>query len=422
MKSAFHSVKVTVVATLVGGGLCFAPTLFAASPAQVPQSMNVIKFGDAGTLFVGDSKSATLYAYSVKANSNPDAAKGFNLHNAGSRLAEFAKVPLKDVLIRDMAIHPTSKEAYIAFDVKRKNGYASRLVTVNQAGGIKAVDLAKTAHTSVQFSDAPTADVTFWDKTPMRTFTFTDIDLHKGKVYVSGMSNAEFSSALRVVDYPFNKQKASTTSVEIFHAVHGQKETRAPIQTMSIVTLEDGDYILAAYTCTPLVLIPLKDLKDGAHISGKTIAELGYGNTPIDMIQFASQDFEKNGYRGIILSNRNRSAQFVNLKDVAASSKTDSIGYAGISEHAGTPATKLPMTGLMQLEDQDDYRIATLRRNDETGDIELISFMKNAYLRLDEFVAEYDMPSYQYAGQQLQSKAFQNMLIQDSGLTKFLKP
>ena len=45
-----------------------------------------------------------------------------------------------------------------------------------------------------------------------------------------------------------------------------------------------------------------------------------------------------------------------------------------------------------------------------------------AYLRLDEFVAEYDMPSYQYAGQQLQSKAFQNMLIQDSGLTKFLKP
>lgn len=62
---------------------------------------------------------------------------------------------------------------------------------------------------------------------------------------------------------------------------------------MQFVTLNNEDYVLAAYTCTPLVLIPVKDIKDGAHVVGKTIAEMGYGNAPVDMIQFQSQGMYK---------------------------------------------------------------------------------------------------------------------------------
>jgi hypothetical protein len=47
---------------------------------------------------------------------------------------------------------------------------------------------------------------------------------------------------------------------------------------------------VAAYTCTPIVIIPLDELKDGAHIRGKTIAELGYGNTPADLIAYSKTD------------------------------------------------------------------------------------------------------------------------------------
>ena len=66
------------------------------------------------------------------------------------------------------------------------------------------------------------------------------------------------------------------TSVEIYHTTHNQIETRAPIRAMSFATLGGKPYVVAAYLCTPLVTIPLEDLKDGAHIRGKAIAELGY--------------------------------------------------------------------------------------------------------------------------------------------------
>jgi hypothetical protein len=336
------------------------------------------------------------------------------------KIAIFAKISPLDILIRDLAINPTNKEAYIAFDTKTKSGYLSQIIIVNQSGEIRAFDLKKITHTEVKLTDAPTSDFKYWDKTPMRSFTFTDIDLHKGKVYISGMSNAEFSSALRMVDFPFNDSKVSTTSVEIFHAVHGQMETRAPIQTLTFVTLEDEDYILAAYTFTPLVLIPVKDLKDGAHIVGKTIAEMGYGNTPIDIIKFKSAAMDKVPYEGIILSNKNKSAQFIDLNDIKESNKAASIGYAGIGE-AGTARTTLPLTNLLQLDDQDDYHITSIKRNPDNGSLELLSYLKNVYFRLDEFVSEYDQPSYIYEGQQMQSKTFQNMIIQDIDKTKFIK-
>ncbi|MCL9806978.1 hypothetical protein NAT51_15685 [Flavobacterium amniphilum] len=389
--------------------------------ATNPQSVTVIKFGDDNTLFIGDSKSATLYAYTVPNVDNSSAQKAYNIHDLSNKISTFLKVNPLDLIVRDMSVNPKSKEAYIAIDTKSKNGYTSQIVVVNQDGKIRKFDLVSTKHTEIKINDAPTKDIIFWDKTPMRSLTFTDIDFYKGKLYVSGMSNAEFSSALRVIDYPFNS-KISTTSLEIYHAVHGQNETRAPIQTLQFVNLNNVDYVLAAYTCTPLVLIPVKDLKNGAHIVGKTIAEMGYGNTPVDIIKFQSEDFDKKKYEGIILANRNRTAQFVNLDDLSIGSKTDGIGYAGMAEHAGIPITNLPMTGLMQMEDQDDYHILTMRRNDETGSLELISFLKNLYLRLDEFVTEYDQPTYKYNDpNQIQMKGYQNMMIQDLGQDKFKK-
>lgn len=405
------AISIALASLLLTSGLAFAST---------PQSVTVLKFGGDDTLFVGDSKSATLYAYTVPVGTNAEAQKAYNIHDLSTKIATFAKVGIMDIIVRDMALHPTSKEAYIAFDTKTKTGYVSQIIIVNQAGKIRKFDLVTTKHTETSFTDAPTNNLKIWDKTSLRSMTFTDIDFFKGKVYISGMSNAEFSSVLRVVDYPFIN-KVTSSSVEIFHAVHGQNETRAPIQTMQFITLNNEDYILAAYTCTPLVLIPVKEIKDGAHIVGKTIAELGYGNTPVDIIKFQSEGFDKKPYEGIILANRNRTAQFINLNDITKSATENSIGYTGMIEHSGTPINNLPMIGLMQMDDQDGYHIVTMRRNDETGSLELISFLKNMYLRLDEFVSEYDLPGYEYQGQQLQMKGYQNMMIQDLGKSEFLK-
>jgi hypothetical protein len=49
------------------------------------------------------------------------------------------------------------------------------------------------------------------------------------------------------------------------------------------------------YGCTPLVRFPLADLKDGAHVRGETIGELGYGSNPLDMLTF-SNPFDHKDY------------------------------------------------------------------------------------------------------------------------------
>ena len=58
---------------------------------------------------------------------------------------------------------------------------------------------------------------------------------------------------------------------------------------------------MAAYTCTPLVKVPVADLKPGAHVKGTTIAELGNRNRPLDMIVY-----QKDGKDYLLLANSSR--------------------------------------------------------------------------------------------------------------------
>ena len=70
--------------------------------------------------------------------------------------------------------------------------------------------------------------------------------------------------------------------------------------------------LLAAYTCTPLVKIPVADLKPGQLVKGVTIAELGNGNRPLDMIVY-----QKNGKDYLLMANNKRGVMKVSLDGVA---------------------------------------------------------------------------------------------------------
>jgi hypothetical protein len=92
----------------------------------------------------------------------------------------------------------------------------------------------------------------------------------------------------------------------MYHAVHNQIEARAPIRKMAILDPNGELTLLATYTCTPLVTIPLKDLKDGAHVVGKTIGEMGWGSNPVDVVTF---DTDKGPM--ILLTNSHKSADLM---------------------------------------------------------------------------------------------------------------
>ena len=67
--------------------------------------------------------------------------------------------------------------------------------------------------------------------------------------------------------------------------------------------------------------------------------------------------------------------------------------------------------------------MAALERNVDNGQLDLISYLKNLWFRMDDFVTEYDQPTYKYA-QGFQTdviKSTQNCIISDMGRTKFIK-
>ena len=102
--------------------------------------------------------------------------------------------------------------------------------------------------------------------------------------------SAEFHSSFK------NADKGAT--LQIWHSSHGRFETQAPIRTFVPYSISGKQYVLAAYTCTPLVKIPFSDLKPGAQVKGAEIADLGAGNQPIDMVPY-----KKGGHDYILIAN-----------------------------------------------------------------------------------------------------------------------
>jgi hypothetical protein len=174
---------------------------------------------------------------------------------------------------------------------------------------------------------------------------------------VAGLSNEEFSSALRAIAFPF-QTVAAGTSLEIYHSAHGAFETRAPIRTFVPFNIGNEPHLLAAYTCTPLVEFPIQAIKPGAKLKGKTIAELGNRNRPIDMIVY-----QKDGKDYLLLANQSRGIMKIS---------TDSIEKAeSIEKHVPDGGTKgLPYEtitawkGVSQLDKLDAQHALVLRQQD----------------------------------------------------------
>ena len=122
----------------------------------------------------------------------------------------------------------------------------------------------------------------------------------KGRVFVAGLSNEEFSSNLRAIPFPFSEANGGA-GVEIYHGSHGKFETKSPVRTFTTYDINGEQNLLAAYTCTPLVKIPVSQLKAGEKVKGTTVAELGNRNVPLDMIVY-----KKDGKDYILMANSSR--------------------------------------------------------------------------------------------------------------------
>ncbi len=402
--------------------VAFACCLGAASNASAVDinSISRLAAGPENVLFVADWKSARVHAITLPGAAQKPAGTTFNILDLDSVLSK--QVGGAKVTIEDMVVRPGTAEAYIGVSYGAAKTPALIVVTSDQRA--RRVNLKAAKSTSIALRDAPTSNYKFWRETPERSFTVTDMKWRDGELFIAGLSNQDFASTLRRVHYPFDS-KQSVTSVEIYHTGHNLIETRAPIRAMSFATWGGKPYLVAAYTCTPIVIIPLEDLKDGAHIRGKTIGELGYGNTPADMISFSKTEQGKTE-DFLLLINFERGADVIPVSQVeAASGRPGMDKVVPFGQIAGLDVTSAPLAGAMRVDNLDEKSFIVVRRQLEKDALQLVTIGKELTFRLSDFISEYAFQEYSFKGNAFQLKYIkprQDMLLKDEGFADHIKP
>jgi hypothetical protein len=287
-----------------------ALTLCAAMPCAMTRADNAMKegtpdikhagalaFAPHGVLLVGDTLNAAVYAIDTGDSVAVSDTKSVNIEKVNEKIAAMIGIGADETAINDMVVNPLSGNLYMSVSRGRGPTAAPVIFKADAKGNLSEVSLKKVKFSKAAFTNAPESKE--GGRGNPRMNAITDIQYMQGKVVVAGLSNEEFASKLRLLNYPFDGSEQST-SVEVYHGAHGKLETASPVRTF--VTYENS--VLAAYTCTPLVNIPVNEIKAGSKTLGKTIAELGNRNQPLDMIVYKKGDQDyllmANSARGVM--------------------------------------------------------------------------------------------------------------------------
>jgi len=277
-----------------------------------------LAFAPDGVLFIGDNQQGAVYAIATNDTAGDVANAAINVKGIDKQIAAMLGTTPGDVLINDLAVNPASGNVYLSVSRGRGTGAVPALIKVDAAGKLSEVKLPEARFAKATLNNlAATGN--------QRGQAITDLAYSNGKVIVAGLSNEEFASKLRTLEFPFGKSDGA--SVEMYHGSHGAVETRSPVRTFVTMDIAGAPNVLAAYTCTPLVTFPIAELKGGTKVTGKTVAELGNGNTPLDMITY-----QKDGNEYLLVTNTKRGVMKVSTADITnvAAIRQRIAGTAGL--------------------------------------------------------------------------------------------
>ncbi|MBM3979331.1 MAG: hypothetical protein FJ304_03425 [Planctomycetes bacterium] len=317
------------------------------------KSATTLAFGPKGVLFVGDSAGATIFAIDT-GDTKSAGDKPLNVEKLDSKVASALGVT-DGVRITDVKVNPASGNVYVS--ATRGTGAGTpALLKVARDGTVSAVSLKDIPFASIKIPNPGTGG-----KGPPQVIT--QMSFVSGKLIVAGLSSEEFASTLRVIPFPF-KEADKGAGIQIFHAAHnGRLETNSPIRTFVAYKIGKEDHIMAAYTCTPLVKIPVSELKAGAKVKGTTIAELGNQNQPLDMIVYT-----KGGKDYVLMANSRHG-----ILKLAAADFESAVALKDPVKGGGTAGVKAEnvaeLKDVVQLDKLDDGHALILNK---AGDLKTV--------------------------------------------------
>lgn len=316
------------------------------------QSADVLAFGPDGVLFVGDTRSAAIFAIQTgETSGDPDAAE-FNVEGLNVKIAEALGASSQNLRVNDMAVSPLTGALFVAVTA----GENPALVRISGDNEIAEFSLDGVAFARAELPDPP-ADAEVGEgrrRRNPRGDSITDLAYAETQLLVSGL-NSEVKSTVWTFAFPFSEFDAGST-LEIYHGAHGQSEDYAAMRTFVPFTIDGEPHLLASYVCTPLVKFPLSELESGERVVGTTVAELGNRNRPLDMIVY-----QKDGEDYLLLINSNplRGTQKISTSGIQEN--------AGITERipdgysAGQPLEKIEaLAGAVQLAKLSEERAVVL--------------------------------------------------------------
>ncbi len=351
---------VLIAACLLPAGVASADLGLKAGSVEL-KSVGPLAFGPGGVLLISDPKAATIYA--VATNESADAAKGeVNVPGINGKIASMLGTSASNVRIVDMAANPITGTVYLAVTRSGK----PIVMRVTLAGKISEFALSNVRMSSASIPNAPEDKTTGSGRRQRnnRLFSVTDLAYVDGRVIIAGLSNEQFASNLREVPFPF-KELHGGTAIEIYHGAHGKYETRSPVRTFVPIDLAGDPQIIAAYTCTPLVRIPLADLQPGKKVRGTTVAELGNRNRPLDIIAY-----KKGGQGFLLMANSSRGVMKIPTKglDTQKHIETRVSGKAG-QEYE----TIASLTNVTQLDKLNNDHAVILVEADGNADLKTVA-------------------------------------------------
>jgi hypothetical protein len=370
---------VVVAATLVvdartstpAAAISAAPALLAGLTVGTPdlQSAGTLAFGPNNVLFIGDSQGAAVFAVDVHDETKAADEEPIRISSIDTKIASLLGTTSDAVVINDLAVHPTSQNVYLAVSRGRGNDARPVLLRATKKGELQLVALEGVAFSKVAIANPPeVGSKTAWggDK---RRMTITDLAYADGELLIAGLSNTEFASTLRRAAFPFQKEIAVNT-LEIFHTSHNKYETQSPIESFLPFTISGRPSLLAGYGCAPIASFSLADLKSKQHLRGTTLAELGGGNRPLDMISFA-----KEGQRRVLIANSDRTLMSMSAQDIEkAAPMTKAVDAPYVN--AGVPYVSIAQVGITQLDNLNDGFVVMVQRDTNDGTLNLRSLSK----------------------------------------------
>lgn len=402
LKSTFYTVMVMLAA---------ASSAVHATNKLDLKFAGALEFSDKGTLFVGDNVNGAIYAFDMSSSEAPGKVNPVKIFDIDVRIGNLLGVGSNAIEINDMAVHPVSREIFIS--VSRIDNHASKpaLIKVTLDSQVEVLNLASYPHTKQALVNYPDQKTTFKARGLMgmpptakdlakgdvrlSSLAIMDMVFHGNELYVAGVAYDDFLSTLRKIPFPFNGEQ-STASVETYHIAHDQYETRAPIRAMSIQNIDGKDQLIAAYTCSPVVLIPLDKIVDGNKIAANTIGDMGNGQ-PIDMIPYTLNDQNL-----LFVTNNSRSPQVIPLSGLNDAKVVDDKDFErGPKLDLGPVLPFGPMGEMVMFEGVSlhldllsEEFFVSVTRDIKTGGLNLDSNFTFFPNRVHNLVAEYDFPQY----------------------------